>query len=316
MLSVIVPVYNEEESLPELYAQVRPVMEAIGRPWELILVNDGSRDGSAGVLDRLAAEDARVKVVHFRRNAGQTAAMMAGIDFASGEVIIPMDADLQNDPADIPRLLAKLEEGYDIVSGWRKNRQDDSLRRNFPSRVANWLISRVSGVRLHDYGCSLKAYHRDVIKGVKLYGEMHRFIPIYASWWGARVTEIPVTHHARKFGHSKYGLERVVKVFLDLLVVKFLDRYAQKPIYVFGGFGMASLAFSGAVGLWAVALKLFKGVSFVSTPLPLLCVFTGVLGIMCILLGLLAELVTRTWFESQGRSTYLVRATRNFDPQA
>jgi glycosyltransferase involved in cell wall biosynthesis len=316
MLSVIVPVYNEEESLPELYAQVRPVMEAIGRPWELILVNDGSRDGSAAVLDRLAAEDARVKVVHFRRNAGQTAAMMAGIDFASGEVIIPMDADLQNDPADIPRLLAKLEEGYDIVSGWRKNRQDDSLRRNFPSRVANWLISRVSGVRLHDYGCSLKAYHRDVIKGVKLYGEMHRFIPIYASWWGARVTEIPVTHHARKFGHSKYGLERIAKVFLDLLVVKFLERYAQKPIYVFGGFGMASLAFSGAVGLWAVALKLFKGVSFVSTPLPLLCVFTGVLGIMCILLGLLAELVTRTWFESQGRSTYLVRATRNIDPQA
>lgn len=311
MLSIIVPVYNEEESLPELYAQVRPVMEALGRDWELILVNDGSRDNSAAVLDALAAQDRRVKVVHFRRNAGQTAAMMAGIDFASGEVIIPMDADLQNDPVDIPRLLAKLEEGYDIVSGWRKNRQDDSLRRNFPSRVANWLISRVSGVRLHDYGCSLKAYHRDVIKGVKLYGEMHRFIPIYASWNGARVTEIPVTHHARKFGQSKYGLERVAKVFLDLLVVKFLDRYSQKPIYIFGGFGLISLALGLVAGISAVYLKLFHGLNFVRSPLPLLAVFASMLGVTCILLGLLAELMTRTWFESQGRSTYLVRSTRN-----
>ena len=313
MFSVIVPVYNEEESLPELYAQVRPVMEGTGRPWELILVNDGSRDNSANVLDALAAQDNRVKVVHFRRNAGQTAAMMAGIDFATGEVIIPMDADLQNDPVDIPRLLAKLDEGYDIVSGWRKDRKDDSLRRNLPSRVANWLISRVSGVHLHDYGCSLKAYHRDVIKGVKLYGEMHRFIPIYASWHGARVTEIPVTHHARRFGQSKYGLERIAKVFLDLLVVKFLDRYAQKPIYIFGGFGLGCLGLSLAVGLWAVALKLFADTSFISTPLPLLCVISGMLGVTCILLGLLAELVTRTWFESQGRSTYLVRATRNIE---
>lgn len=313
MLSIIVPVYNEEESLPELYAQVVPVMESIGRPWELILINDGSRDRSATVLDDLAQRDTRVKVLHFRRNAGQTAAMMAGIDFASGEVIIPMDADLQNDPTDIPRLLAKLDEGYDIVSGWRKDRKDDSLKRNLPSRMANWLISRVSGVKLHDYGCSLKAYHREVIKGVKLYGEMHRFIPIYASWHGARVTEIPVTHHARRFGESKYGLERIAKVFLDLLVVKFLDRYAQKPIYVFGGFGLISLSISLFAGFWALALKVFGGTSFVSTPLPLLCVFTGMLGVTCILLGLLAELVTRTWFESQGRSTYLIRSKRNLD---
>ncbi len=311
MLSVIVPVFNEEESLSALYAGVRDVLQALGQDWELILVNDGSRDGSAAVLDRLAAQDARVKVVHFRRNAGQTAAMMAGIDYARGEVLIPMDADLQNDPADIPRLLAKLDEGYDIVSGWRQDRQDDSLRRNLPSRMANWLISRVSGIKLHDYGCSLKAYRADVIKDVKLYGEMHRFIPIYASWQGARVTEIPVTHHARRFGASKYGLERVAKVFLDLLVVKFLDRYAQKPIYVFGGFGLLCLAFSLGVGAWAVALKLFAGKSFVSTPLPLFCMFSGLLGIFAILLGLLAELVTRTWFESQGRSTYLVRAVRN-----
>lgn len=313
MLSIIVPVYNEEESLPALYGQLVPVMESIGQPWEVVLVNDGSRDGSAATLDQLAERDSRLKVVHFRRNAGQTAAMMAGIDFARGDVLIPMDADLQNDPADIPRLLAKLDEGYDIVSGWRKDRKDDSIRRNLPSRIANWLISRVSGVRLHDYGCSLKAYRKDVIKGVKLYGEMHRFIPIYASWYGARVTEIPVQHHARRFGQSKYGLERIVKVFLDLMVVKFLDRYAQKPIYVFGGFGMASLAASLGSGAWALWLKFVEDVAFVRTPLPLLCVFTALLGITCILLGLLAELVTRTWFESQGRSTYLIRATRNID---
>lgn len=313
MLSLIVPVYNEEESLPELLSSISPVMDGIGRPWELILVNDGSRDGSAALLDAMAAADSRVKVVHFRRNAGQTAAMMAGIDFASGDVLIPLDADLQNDPADIPRLLAKLDEGYDVVSGWRKDRKDDSLRRNLPSRIANSLISRVSGVALHDYGCSLKAYRRDVIKGVKLYGEMHRFIPIYASWNGARVTELPVTHHARRFGVSKYGLERIAKVFLDLMVVKFLDRYAQKPIYVFGGFGLVNLAVSFLAGLWAIILKLFYGTSFILTPLPLLAAFAGMLGVMCILLGLLAELVTRTWHESQGRATYLIRATRNLD---
>lgn len=313
MISVIVPVFNEEESLPRLYEQLCAALEPLARPWEVILVNDGSRDNSAGVLDRLAHLDTRIKVVHFRRNYGQTSAMMAGIDFASGDIIIPIDADLQNDPQDISRLLAKLDEGYDVVSGWRRDRKDDSLRRNLPSRMANWLISRVSGVKLHDYGCSLKAYRREVIKDVKLYGEMHRFIPIYASWLGARVTEIPVTHHARQFGQSKYGLERIAKVFLDLLVVKFLDRYAQKPIYVFGGFGLLSLAISAVVGAWALYLKLFLDVAFIRTPLPLLCVFTAMLGISCILMGLLAELVTRTWFESQGRSTYLIRAKRNLD---
>ena len=311
MLSITVPVYNEEESLPELYRQVRAALEAFGRPWELLLVNDGSRDGSARVLDELAQQDPRVKVIHFRRNSGQTAAMMAGINYASGDIIVPLDADLQNDPADIARLVTKLEEGYDIVSGWRKDRQDDSLRRNLPSRLANTLISTVSGVRLHDYGCSLKAYRSDVIKGVKLYGEMHRFIPIYASWNGARITELPVTHHARKFGASKYGLERIGKVVLDLLVVMFLDRYAQKPIYLFGGFGLINLVVSMLCALWAVWLKLFGGTSFIQTPLPLITVVTGTLGIMCILMGMLAELLTRTWYESQGRDTYLVRETRN-----
>lgn len=247
-VSVIAPVYNEEKSVGTLFTLVRQALELEGVRWELILVDDGSRDDSPAVLDALAASDARVKVVHFRRNYGQTAAMMAGIDFASGDVIIPIDADLQNDPADIPKLLAKLREGFDVCSGWRKARKDDSLRRNFPSRMANLLISKVSGVRLHDYGCSLKAYRKEVVKGVKLYGEMHRFIPIYASWHGARVTEIPVNHNPRVHGKSNYGLERVFKVLLDLLVVKFLYRYAQKPIYVFGGIGLASMALSGLFG--------------------------------------------------------------------
>lgn len=311
MLSIIVPVYNEEESLPELHRAIEATLESLGLEWELVLVNDGSRDGSATELDRLAASDVRVKVIHFRRNAGQTAAIMAGIHYATGDIIIPMDADLQNDPADIPRLLAKLEEGFDLVSGWRADRKDHSLRRNLPSRIANWLISRVSGVHLHDYGCSLKAYRADVVKGVKLYGEMHRFIPIYASWNGARITEIPVTHHARKFGESKYGLERIGKVVLDLLVVKFLDRYAQKPMYVFGGFGLFNLTVSAVAVVWATYLKVFMDTTFIQTPLPLIAVVSATLGIMCILMGMLAELVTRTWFESQGRHTYLVRQTRN-----
>src|SRR5690242_6523863 len=204
MISIIVPVYNESESLPHLLPELRSVLERIGRPWEVILVNDGSSDGTDRILDEMARADDRVKVVHFRRNAGQTAAMMAGIDFASGDVIVPIDADLQNDPEDIPRLLEKLDEGYDVCSGWRKDRQDQALRRNLPSRIAHRLISWVSGVRLHDYGCSLKAYRREVIKDVKLYGEMHRFIPIYASWEGARVTEVPVGHKARRYGASKY----------------------------------------------------------------------------------------------------------------
>jgi len=311
MISITVPVYNERESLPALLPALLAVLERTGRLWEIVLVNDGSTDGSDAVLDDMARRDARVKVVHFRRNFGQTAAMMAGIDYASGDIIIPIDADLQNDPEDIPRLLAKLDEGYDVCSGWRKDRQDEAIRRNLPSRLANRLISWVSGVSLHDYGCSLKAYRREVIKGVKLYGEMHRFVPIYASWQGARVTEIPVRHHARRFGTSKYGLERVGKVVLDLMVVKFLERYAKKPIYVFGGIGLACLGVGVLAGAWAVLLKFFHGVSLIQTPLPLVVVMMGITGVMCILMGFLAEMVTRTWHESQSMSIYLVRNTRN-----
>lgn len=311
MLSIVIPVYNEEESLPYLYDKLVAALDPIGQPWEAVLVNDGSRDKSAEVLDAMAAKDKRIKVVHFRRNCGQTAAMMAGIDFASGDVLIPMDADLQNDPADIPRLLAKLEEGYDVCSGWRKDRQDDEFKRNLPSRLANSLISWVSGVHLHDYGCSLKAYRREVIKDVRLYGEMHRFIPIYASWHGAKVTEIPVQHHARQFGYSKYGLARIFKVVLDLIVVKFLDRYYQKPIYVFGGAGLASFGIALLCALLALYLKLARGTSFIQTPLPLLFVMTVVTGMMCILMGLLAEMITRTWHESQGKSVYLIKDKKN-----
>jgi len=315
MLSICVPVYNEEKNIPLLYEELTEVLLKIGQEWELIWINDGSTDGSSALLNQLAEKDPMAKVIHFRRNYGQTAAMMAGIDFASGDVIIPIDADLQNDPDDIPKLLAKLDEGFDVCSGWRKNRKDNALRRNFPSKIANWLISRISGVHLHDYGCSLKAYKKDVIKGVKLYGEMHRFIPIYAKWHGAKVAEIPVNHHPRKFGKSKYGLERILKVVLDLAVVKFLDRYAQKPMYVFGGIGMISFLLSGLGAAWALYLKFFGDTTLVQTPLPLMVVFTALTGVICLLLGLLAELVTRTYHESQEKDVYIVRDTRNISPE-
>jgi len=305
-ITVTIPLYNEAENIPILYERVRNALDALGKPWELVLVNDGSKDGSAALLDKIAADDPRVCVIHFPRNYGQTAAFMAGIDHARGAIIVPMDGDLQNDPDDIAKLLAKLDEGFDVVSGWRKDRQDHAIKRNLPSRIANGLISSVSGVHLHDYGCSLKAYRRDVLDGVKLYGEMHRFVPIYAAWNGARVTEIPVTHHPRLHGESKYGLERVVKVVLDLLVVKFLFRYSGKPIYVFGGFGLLSILLGFLAGVWAIVLKLFWGTSFIHTPLPLLCVFLGAVGVLSILMGLLAEMLNRTYHESQAKPVYKI----------
>jgi glycosyltransferase involved in cell wall biosynthesis len=313
-LTVTIPLLDEKDNILPLYERVHAALETIGRRWELIFVNDGSTDGSADLLDGIAARDPRVCIVHFRRNYGQTAAFMAGLDHARGSIIVAMDGDLQNDPDDIVRLLAKLDEGFDVVSGWRKDRQDHAIKRNLPSRVANWLISRVSGVHLHDYGCSLKAYRRDVLEGVKLYGEMHRFVPIYASWNGARVAELPVQHHPRLHGASKYGLERVLKVVLDLLVVKFLFRYASKPIYVFGGFGFLSLMAGLAAGVWALVLKYFFATSLIQTPLPLLSVFLGAIGVLSILMGLLAEMLNRTYHESQGKAVYRVgRIVRSVD---
>ena len=311
MLSIVIPVYNEQDNVFPLHERLSAALQQIGQDYEVIIVNDGSSDLTEDNLKSIAATDPRFKIVNFRRNFGQTAAMMAGIDFSSGDIIVGLDGDLQNDPADIPKLLDKLAEGYDVVSGWRVNRKDAALKRNLPSRMANWLISTISGIHLHDYGCSLKAYKKHVVKDVKLYGEMHRFIPIYASWQGGKVAEIPVDHHPRIHGSSKYGLERVVKVLLDLMVVKSLASYANKPIYVFGGFGLLSIAFSVAVGLWALYLKFFEDKSFISTPLPLLVVLAFITGIMSILMGLIAEIIMRTYYESQGKQVYLVKDTIN-----
>jgi glycosyltransferase involved in cell wall biosynthesis len=312
-LSVITPIYNEEKNIPILVDQLLAVLHTLQKPFEIIAINDGSRDGSLAELRKQASLHPELKVVDFRRNYGQTAAIMAGIDHASGDIIVSIDADLQNDPHDIPALLAKLDEGFDVVSGWRKDRQDEAFRRNFFSRVANWVISSISGVRLHDYGCTLKAYRSDVVKDVRLYGEMHRFIPIYASWMGAKVVDMPVRHHARRHGYSNYGLERILKVVLDLIVVKFLDRYMVKPIYVFGGFGILSLFF-GVVSFGAmIVLKIVDNISMISTPLPLVTVMAVMTGISSILMGLLAEMLVRTYFESQQRTNYHVRERINFE---
>ena len=311
-LSVISPVYNEWENLPVLYQTVWDALAPLSIPWELILVDDGSQDGSLAILEELAAKDAEhVRVVELRRNFGQTAAIAAGIDHAAGDIIVLIDADMQNDPADIPMMLAKLEEGYDVVSGWRSDRQDNFATRTLPSHLANWLISIVTGVHLHDYGCTLKAYRREVITGFRLYGEMHRFIPVYADSVGARLIEVKVRHHARKFGKAKYGLERTVKVVLDLFTVKFLNSYMNKPIYLFGGAGIASIGLSMFMFLYLLFRRLFFEVSVVASPLFLMSFMFMILGVQSILMGLIAEMLVRTYHESQGKPTYTVRRVIN-----
>ncbi|MBL8924573.1 MAG: glycosyltransferase family 2 protein [Myxococcaceae bacterium] len=304
-LSVVVPFFNEEENARALYDELKGVLEQFGRSYEMVFVDDGSTDKTFSVLEDVAKKDDAVVVVRFRRNFGQTAALAAGIERAKGLVIVPMDGDLQNDPAEIPKLLAKMAEGYECVSGWRKNRQDAGIR-VLPSKVANRLIGWLSGVRIHDYGCTLKAYRRDVIEGVRLYGEMHRFIPIYAHWQGARVTEMVVNHRARRAGVSKYGFGRIPRVVLDLIVVKFLFQYLTKPIYVFGGFGLVALILSFLALCAAVGLKLAGLKDLVSTPLPLFSGISGLIGIQAVLTGLLAEVLIRTYYESQGKRPYLV----------
>jgi len=311
-LSVIIPIYDEEKNVPGLCDGLFKVLQSLPYSFEIIAVNDGSKDGSLEALRRETGKHPELKVVDFRRNFGQTAALMAGIDYSKGEVIVSIDADLQNDPDDIPLLVAKLAEGYDVVSGWRKDRQDAAVRRVLMSRVANFIISLVSGVKLTDYGCTLKAYRRDVVKGIRLYGEMHRFIPIYASWMGAKVVEMPVRHHPRRFGRSKYGLGRVFKVLLDLMVVKFLDQYFVKPIYVFGGFGLLSLLVSFLAAAYLLYLKFGQGYSMIQSPVLLLAAMTFLVGVLSILMGLLAEILVRTYFESQARATYAVRELVNF----
>jgi glycosyltransferase involved in cell wall biosynthesis len=311
MISIIIPCYNEAQNLERLISRVILAMNSLARPYEVIVVDDGSTDKSVDVLKKTASNKLFIKTVVLRRNYGQTAAMMAGIDYSTGDIIIPLDADLQNDPDDIPFLLAKIDEGFDVVSGWRKNRRDNAIKRNFPSFVANKLISWISGLHLNDYGCSLKAYRREVIKDVRLYGEMHRFIPIYASWLGAKVTEIPVRHHPRLHGKSKYGLERTLKVILDLMVVKFLASSAHKPIYLFGGFGLVCLLSAFLAGVYALWLKIFQAVSFILTPLPLLVVLLGLSGFVSIFMGLIAELIMRTYYEAQSKTIYTVKETVN-----
>jgi dolichol-phosphate mannosyltransferase len=308
-ISVFLPVYNEEPNLRPLHAKMDEALGKLGRTAEIIYVDDDSTDGSLEVLRELAQRDARVRVVALRRNYGQTAAMAAGIDAAKGLVLIPMDADLQNDPADIIRLLNKLDEGYDVVSGWRKNRQDKLITRKLPSMLANRLISWIGGVPLHDYGCSLKAYRRESLEDVRLYGEMHRFIPIYASWAGARVTEIPVEHHPRTMGKSKYGLSRTLKVVFDLMTIKFMASYQTKPIYVFGTVGMLCFTISVLAGLYALFLKLIHKADFVQTPLPILAIVMFAVGVQFLLMGLLAEMLVRTYHESQAKRIYAVRET-------
>ncbi|MGH9971884.1 MAG: glycosyltransferase family 2 protein [Pyrinomonadaceae bacterium] len=311
-ISVFLPVYNEEPNLRPLHAKLDEALAKLNRSVEIIYVDDGSTDGSLKILRELAQLDPHVRVVALKRNYGQTAAMAAGIDAARGNVLIPMDADLQNDPADIIRLLDRLDEGYDVVSGWRKNRQDKLITRKVPSMIANRLISWIGGVPLHDYGCSLKAYRREALQDVKLYGEMHRFIPIYASWAGARVAEIPVEHHARTMGKSKYGLSRTLKVVFDLMTIKFMASYQTKPIYVFGSFGMLAFLVSVLAGLYAVFLKLFHKADFVQTPLPILAIVMFAVGIQFLLMGLLAEMLVRTYHESQAKSIYAVRERIGF----
>ncbi|MFC6856792.1 glycosyltransferase family 2 protein [Marivibrio halodurans] len=310
-ISVLVPFYNEDQNIKPLYDELVEVLEGDGRAFELVFVNDGSSDGTRAVLDDLAAADTRVVVIHFVRNFGQTAAMSAAIDHASGELLVGLDGDRQNDPKDIPTMLAKLDEGFDVVSGWRRDRKDTMLSRKLPSQAANWLISHVSGVSLHDYGCSLKVYRRRYIKDVRLYGEMHRFIPIYTKWMGGRVTEMAVNHRARVAGKSKYGLKRIFKVVLDLLLVSFLDRYLTKPIHFFGGAGLISIALAFLSGGYSVFLKLFEGVSFIATPLPLMTAMLFMIGVILVLMGILAEVIVRTYFEGQGKTTYMVDVLRN-----
>jgi glycosyltransferase involved in cell wall biosynthesis len=307
-LSVVIPLFNEEPNVDPLLNELFAALRGLDRSYEVIAVDDGSRDGTFAALSRVAAREGSLRIIRLRRNFGQTAAMSAGIEAAVGDVVIPMDGDLQNDPADISRLIERLEgeDGVDVVSGWRKDRKDRQFGRKLPSQVANWLISAISGVPLHDYGCSIKAYRREVLEGVRLYGEMHRFIPIYASWQGARVVEMVVNHRPRHAGASHYGFGRIGKVLLDLMVVKFLASFSTKPIYVFGGFGLVSLLASFAVFAAALCYKLLGLKDFVETPLPLLSVLFALVGILSILMGLLAELVVRTYYESQNKRPYLV----------
>ena len=311
-LSIILPIYNEEENIVRVFEELKQILTGLSFDYEIIAVNDGSVDKTESILKSIAQNDSRLKLINFRRNYGQTAALFAGFNHSTGDVLIPMDADLQNDPADIPRLLEKINQGFDLVSGWRKNRKDKLIRK-IPSWAANWLISKTTGVKLHDYGCTLKAYRREIIQDIKFYGEMHRFMPAYAALQGAKIIELEVNHRPRVAGVSKYGFSRIFKVALDLITVKFLMSYLSKPMHFFGKIGIYSLLASFVAGLGALYLRFFQSISFISTPLPLLVVFLAFVGIQFILMGLLAEVLIRIYYDSKGRGSYTIKDKANFN---
>lgn len=305
LISVVIPIYNERENIGELYEKLKEALSNLD--YEIIFVDDGSQDGSTEIIREIALKDERVKGVILKRNYGQTSALSAGFEIAMGDVIITMDGDLQNDPRDIPRLLEKMEEGYDVVSGWRKDRKDPFLKRRLPSNIANWIISKITGVNLHDYGCTLKAYRREILEDLSLYGELHRFIPALASINGAKVTEIAVKHHPRKRGRSKYGLERIPKVLLDTLLVKFLLSYRTRPLHLLGGWGLISFFLGFLIALYLSIQKIFWGVELSKRPILLLAVLLMITGLQLISTGLIAEMLMRTYYESQGKKPYQVK---------
>ncbi|GAB4548304.1 MAG: glycosyltransferase family 2 protein [Anaerolineae bacterium] len=310
-LSIVLPIYNESANIPRLYLELMAELEATGRSFEIIAVDDGSHDDSFAQLRSLCAGDNRLRAVRFRRNFGQTAAFAAGFDRARGDVVLTMDADLQNDPADIPRLLAKIDEGYDVVSGWRQDRWKEGIMsfftRRVPSATANWLISRVTGVYLHDYGCALKAYRRDVIRQVRLYGDLHRFIPAIASYFGVRIAEVPVNYRPRQFGQSKYGIGRTIRVLLDLLTVRFLLSYSTRPIHIFGLLGMLSVLLGVGIGVYLTIIKFLYQAALAERPLLLFAILLVMVGVQLVTMGLLGEMVVRTYYESQNKPIYAVR---------
>ena len=311
MLSIIIPVYNEADNIKLLVKKIKDSLK--NYKYEVLFINDGSVDNTEKIIEDIIKLDKRFMCINFKRNFGQTAALQAGFDYSKGEIIVALDGDLQNEPGDIPKLINKINEGFEVVSGWRKYRKDNTVSRVLPSKIANYIISKITGVKLHDYGCTLKAYKKEVVQDIKLYGEMHRFIPIYACWEGAKVSEIEVSHNPRYSGESKYGISRVPKVMLDLMVVKFFDRLISRPIHLFGklGFWLISLGFLSSI--YAIWLKIFKDISFILTPLPLLIIFFVLSGMLCILLGIIAEIQSRIYFQAEGNKSYLVRNIININ---
>jgi len=315
-ISVVIPVFNEEENIKLLYPKLKHVLDNLGKNYEIIFIDDGSTDKTSALLRRVCEKDRKIKVVVFRRNFGQTAAISAGFDYAKGEVIITLDADLQNDPEDIPQLISKIEKGFDVVSGWRAERKDSFLSRRVPSYISNWFASLLTGVKLHDYGCTLKAYRKEITKNIKLYGEMHRFVPALASWVGASICEVKVRHHPRKYGKSSYNFSRINRGFLDLLTVKFLLSFATSPIQIFGKFGLISI-FSGFIcGIILVVMKVVSGVDMTGNPFLYLSILFLLIGGQFISIGLLGEIISRTYHESQNKSIYFVKEILSYKEES